>query len=111
MGLPVTLYDATQVAARAVEVPDAAWDDGMNYGSNACGVGINFGEGEVVGTPEQFTLLDQTNTARTPQNSALLGGDPLALDNVTNDGSGDGSVTVNGTVQLAALATGWVQSP
>lgn len=64
---------------------DADWENGMNHSaSNAPGIGINQGGGAVVGTPEQFTLLDQgrpvesggsqTPVAREAQVSQLIGG-------------------------------------
>lgn len=67
--------DDTAKAIRAGEVPDASFDNGVNNaGSNACGIGINMGGGAVVGTPAQFTLEDQHEAARTPQNSQAIGG-------------------------------------
>lgn len=84
----VTFFqDDSAVTSRTAEETndDANWDNGMNLvASNAPGVGINQGGGAVVGTPEQFTLLDQgrpvesggsqTPTAREAQLSQLLGG-------------------------------------
>lgn len=63
--------------AREVEVPLAAFNNGMNLGgSNACGLGINIDGGAIVGTPEQFTLNDQRGIARVSQISQQVGGFP-----------------------------------
>ncbi len=61
--------------AREAEVTAADFDNGMNLGaSNACGIGINMNEGAIVGTPEQFTLLDQNGLARAGQISQHISG-------------------------------------
>lgn len=84
----VTFFqDDSAVTSRTAEETndDANWSNGMNHSaSNAPGVGINQGGGAVVGTPEQFTLLDQgrpvesgesqTPTAREAQLSQVIGG-------------------------------------
>ena len=63
--------------ARAAEVPAASFVNGMNMGgSNAPGIGINMNEGAVVGTFNQFTLLDQFENAREAQISQSIGGFP-----------------------------------
>ena len=78
MGSPATYFqDDAAVSAREAEVPEASFDNGMNMGgSNSMGQGINMLEGEVVGTPEQFTLLDQFENARAAQISQSIGGLP-----------------------------------
>ena len=109
------------VAARTVEYPpETDWDTGANRAaSNACGIGI--GEGaDLVGTPDQFTLLDQNGAARTPQLSQSIGGipagdgsdqppnplvDEIRLGTVAAGGTG-GTVYV-GNATLNTLATGW----
>lgn len=139
MGAPTKFTDNAAVAARALEVPEAAFSNGMNLGgSNACGIGINIAEGEVVGTPEQFTLLDQHGNARASQISQSIGGYPYAdpadwpssggtegtaPDSVIEvatmptqaakdaDPSLDGSGTTTGGAALADLATGWTSVP
>ncbi len=109
--------DNTARATRTVEVPDASWDTGLNYGGgNNVGIGINAGGGEVVGTPEQFTLLDQNGAARTPQNTQSIGGTALNDGSATgfqaiwavfptDDGSGD--VQAGSVAALPSLAAGW----
>ncbi len=78
MGEPTFFIDATAVAARAAEVPGASFDNGMNNaGSCGEGIGINMNEGAIIGSPEQFTLLDQFETTRTPQVSQHIGGTGL----------------------------------
>jgi len=132
MGTPTYCEDATDSTSRAGEVPNASWTDGCNYAaSNAPGIGINMNEGAVVGTPAQFTLLDQDGAARTPQVSALIGNTgfvnrssvdwpssggsegkgTVPLRDATVDASGDGSLSPNGTCQLGTLAEGWVNIP
>ena len=78
MGSPATYFqDDAARSAREAEVPDASFSNGMNMGgSSSMGQGINMLEGEVVGTPEQFTLLDQFENARTAQISQNIGGLP-----------------------------------
>ena len=107
---PTVFVDDDQVSARAVEVPNAAWDDGCNIaGSNAPGLGINYLGGAVVGTAQQFTLLDQTDTVRDPQKSAQVGyEDGNAIRAFTNDASGDGSGTFIESCSLEDIAVGWV---
>jgi hypothetical protein len=124
--------DAAVTAAVTTETraPAASFTGGCNAtGSNAPGIGINQGGGAVVGTPEQFTLLDQFGDARTAQKSQLIGGTGITLaanwpssggaegtlpdavirfgpqDAAYPDGSGDITFTSNST--LAVLATGW----
>lgn len=127
MTTPTVFVETVTVAARALEVPDAAFDDGMNLGaSNAPGIGINFGGGAIVGEPQQFTLLDQDGDARNPQVSQVIGGDGLTevgdwpssggvegkgtlpVTAQTPDASGDGSAAIDGTAALTDLAVGWV---
>ncbi len=79
MGSPATtFFDVTARSDREAEVPEASFVNGMNMGgSNAMGIGINMLEGEVIGTPEQFTLLDQFDNVRNAQRSQSLGGFPF----------------------------------
>ena len=75
MNVATFYIDGTAKTIREGEVPDASFDNGANNaGSNACGIGINMGGGAIVGTPAQFTLEDQHEAARTPQNSQAIGG-------------------------------------
>jgi hypothetical protein len=114
------IEDAT-VATRAAEVPLADFDAGCNLaGSCAPGLGVNALGGAIVGTPEQFTLEDQHEIARTPQTSQHIGGDGLGdgTSGTLPDGSlrfgvvsvsGDGGIP--GTQDNATLTTlnaGWV---
>ena len=85
MGEPTVFQDDAAQTARALEVVGASFANGMNLGGScAPGIGINMNEGAVVGTPEQFTLLDQGNyandfvpVARTAQISQSIGGFPF----------------------------------
>lgn len=116
---------------REPEVPFADFENGCNLaGSNACGLGINVGGGAVVGTPEQFTLLDQRGIARVSQISQFIGGSPYvpASDYPSSGGesgtspdaviftgipssSGDGTATKTGQCSLVDLSIGWVVDP
>ena len=138
MTLPTYFVDDTAVAARALEDPAASFANGMNLGaSNAPGVGINVLGGAVVGTPEQYTLLDQFQNARDAQISQAIGGFPF-VDRATipYPGSGgtpgttpdatlaygttptqaakdadsalDGTITPDGAPSLLDIAVGWV---
>lgn len=118
-------------ALRQAEVPLASFGNGCNIaGSNACGLGINIDGGEVVGTAEQFTLLDQRGIARVTQISQCVGGFPY-VPNVdypssggsegtlpdaiiftgTNSLNGDGEPTRTGDASLVTLGEGWVVAP
>lgn len=120
MSQPATFIDVTARATRVGEVPNASFLNGMNNGSCQPAVGISNGPTDLVGTPEQFTLLDQNGDARAPQLGQSLGGVALgdgetvvanqAIDLVdAADDSGDGTVTVDGTgATLTTLAAGWV---
>jgi hypothetical protein len=111
MTAPTCFIDTTAVAARTSEVSGADWDNGVNAAaSNAPGIGINAGGGAVVGTPNQFTLLDQTGTARTPQDSSQIGGDALPVAALTNSASGDGKPSATADVSLVTLAAGWTST-
>lgn len=85
MGEPTFFQDDAAQTARALEVTAASFANGMNLGGScAPGIGINMNEGAVVGTPEQFTLLDQGNKftpedprAREPAFSQSIGGFPF----------------------------------
>ena len=112
MGNPTYFVDDVAVAARKAEanqsIPVGSWLTGLNAGGScANGIGVNQGEGAVVGTPEQFTLLDQAAAARTPQDSQLIGGVIEPLDVGTNAANGDGTPTRTGAATLASLAAGW----
>ena len=128
MGDPTVFSDDAARAARAPEVPQASFVNGTNLAaSNASGIGINIGGGAVVGTPEQFTLLDQDGDARVGQRSQHIGGSGLGsgtegdlpaasiytgtLPNQAAkdaDPALDGTVIKTGNASLADLAIGWV---
>ena len=120
MAQPATFIDVTARATRTGEVSGASFLNGMNNSSCQPGIGISNGPTDLVGTPEQFTLLDQNAAARTPQDGQSIGGVALndgetvvanqAIDLVdAADNSGDGTVTVDGTgATLTTLAAGWV---
>jgi hypothetical protein len=110
--IPTYYTDAAAITARSAEVPNADFTTGVNTAaSNACGIGINIGGGEVVGTPAQFTLLDQAEAARTPQTSQILGEDTAAIKAGAPSISGDGSVPVASDATLATLQAGWLATP
>ena len=131
--------DAT-VSARAAEVPAASFANGMNVGgSNAPGIGINMGVADLVGEPQQFTLLDQgrpvesgqqaTPVARDPQISQQIGGNALGAGvpgvepspsvrhgTLPTQAAKDADPALDGTIiavantDLLVLATGWADA-
>jgi hypothetical protein len=133
-----TFRSTAAIASREAEanqtIPDLSWTNGMNNGSCAPGVGVGYDNPNLVGTDEQFTLLDQgyggtggqTPVIRVPQLSQSIGGSGLgdgvegngtefivAVSNPTNaakEANPDlrGAITVNGTGNLQTLAVGWV---
>lgn len=118
--IPVTFRNTVTVGIREAEVPDAAFDDGMNNGSCAPGVGIATDVTDLDESLPSWTLLDQFEVARTPQVNQLIGGNGLNdgvegngsgdaqfIIGVGNSASGDGSITPNGTANLVTLAAGW----
>ena len=121
--------DPTATTAREAEVTAADFSGGMNKGgSNAPGVGINIAGGALpaAGTPgdDQWTLLDQHEAVRVPQDGQELGGagfvDRSSVAWISSGGvEGAGSVPinvtdndteVNDTTSLATLAAGWIQN-
>lgn len=135
--LPTALVIDASVTAREAEVPAANFDNGMNMAAScAPGIGINMLQGAVVGTPNQFTLLDQGRpvgsggdqipVARDPQISQAIGGNGLgaglegtepepairygtlatAAEKLA-DPAVDGVVTFIANSDLLVLATGW----
>jgi len=124
MGNPTFYIEDATVAIRAVEVPDADFANGMNLaGSCAPGIGIGVGDGAVVGTPEQFTLLNQREVARNPQTSQHIGGNGLgdgvagieplgAMRSGVASTTGDGNIPgAQENVALQTLSAGWVAPP
>lgn len=137
---PTFYKDATSVTARALEVPDADFVNGMNAGAAcAAGLGINIAGGAVSGDPTNFTLLDQDEDVREPQVSQQLGGVAFT-DRTTGDGFSSGGVegkgvqpiltatnqtqaakdadseldgvpVITGDANLETLANGWVDTP
>jgi hypothetical protein len=103
---PTFYKDATAVTARALEVPNADFLNGMNAGG-ACapGLGINIDGGAV--DPEHFSLLDQHEAIRVPQDGQQIGG--LAF--VDRTGGDDSSGGVSGVgVQPILTATNQTQA-
>jgi hypothetical protein len=121
MSLPSYFLDDSVVAFRKLEVQDSSpsvdFAGGMNAGgSNSCGIGINENVPDLVGTPQQFTLDDQKEQPRTPQDSQAIGGialgDGLSTTNVplqfgANSAGGTGIMIPVGTCTLVDLAAGW----
>jgi len=123
MATPTTFVDATARTTREAEQTVADWDNGMNMGSCSPGVGINIGGGALpaIDAPGQagysWTLLDQDEVARTPQDSQSIGGIGLNAGAETNQpiltisaqaDAGDGTVTLGTAATLTTLAAGWV---
>ena len=118
MSEPTYMMDAAAQTARAAEVTGADFTNGMNLGGScAPGIGINMNKGAVVGTPEQFTLLDQGSlfgpvapAARDPQTSQFIGGLPF-VDRVADAVPWPGSGGVSGTLPDASIRFGDNASP
>ena len=128
MGEATYFIDDIARDARELDVPLASFLNGMNLGgANACGIGINMNEGAVVGTVEQFTLLDQHGNAREAQISQHIGGSGLGdgsegtlPDAVVRfgdlptqaakdaDSALDGTIINLGNSTLTTLGAGWV---
>lgn len=140
MPQPTFFTDESARTSRELENTIASFVNGMNEGGScAPGIGINMAGGAVVGSPEQFTLLDQDGDVREPQVGQSLGGVPFVdRSSVPYDSSGgvegkgtdpirtgtlatqaakdsapalDGVVTVTGNANLETLANGWVDTP
>ena len=110
--IPTYYTDSAAITERITEVPNADFATGANVAaSNACGIGINIGGGEVVGTPAQFTFLDQAEAARPPQTSQILGEDTAAIKAGAPSANGDGAVPISSDATLATLEAGWVSAP
>ena len=101
---------------RAGEVTTADWDNGMNRGgSNAPGVGIATDNPNLEQSLPSWTLEDQHEAARTPQDGQHLGegGGTLGNEGVGTvpiniaDAEGD---DFNDTASLADLAVGWARN-
>ena len=130
MNVPVTFRNTTAIAARALEVTDADWDNGMNNSCNCPGVGVATDNSGLDESLPEWTLLDQFGDARVPQVSQLIGGNGFTPESdyplsggVSGNGSdqaqflvgvanpdfpdNDGTVVVQGTANLADLAVGW----
>ena len=116
--LPTAFVNATSVTAREAEVTAADFDNGANAGA-ACapGIGIATDVAGLTGATSGWTLKDQTDTARTPQDSQHIGGTGLGagvagagtvgIDVVTPSSTGDGTGTIGGDAHLVSLAAGW----
>jgi hypothetical protein len=113
------------IALREADVPDASFTDGVNWGGSCSpGLGINIDGGAVEGSNEQFTLLDQFEAVRVPQDASYIGnsglGDglegvglvPITTATIPDgpDESGDITATITGDANLQTLAAGWVNT-
>ena len=123
MANPTFFIEDDSVTAREAEVPLASFDNGCNLAGAGPGIGINALGGAVVGTPEQFTLLDQFGNARVGQLGQHIGGPGYSAAGTSNgqEGTlpdavirtgtvsltGDGSLTIAGNCNLNTLALGW----
>lgn len=106
MGEPTVFQDDAAQTARALEVTAASFVNGMNLGGScAPGIGINMNEGAIVGTPEQFTLLNQSGAARVPQTSQSIGGFPF-VDRVADAVPWPGSGGTEGTAPDGSVRFG-----
>lgn len=136
---PTVYVDGTARTARALENTGAAFANGMNAAASCSpGIGINIAGGAVDGRPSQFTLEDQDEDVRVPQDSQQIGGlayvdrdtvpwpssggipgkgvQPILTGtNQTNaakeaDPDVDGLLVVTGDANLQTLSAGWVDT-
>lgn len=117
--LAQTFIDDIAVATRSAEVPDAAFDNGMNLGGScACGIGIGTENPNLGESLPNWTLLDQHGNPRTTQISQHIGGSGLgdgtsgtAPDAITRlwtvSANGDGSAVYTANPSLVSLVAGW----
>lgn len=118
--LPQAFIDDIAVATRSAEVPDAAFNNGMNLGGScACGIGIGTENPNLEESLPNWTLLDQHGNPRTTQISQHIGGSGLGdgsegtlPDAITRfatvSANGDGSAVYTANPSLVDLAVGWV---
>ena len=119
---PTYTYDQLGQPSRVPEVGDGTCFSGgvNNAGLNTPGIGIGIDAGAIVGTPEQFTLLNQHELPRSPATGGAIGGFALgeggtwqlALEGVIlitgdNNVDGDGTIDNLSAVELTDLNTGW----
>lgn len=119
MNNPTYYGNALAVFIRAIEMPNAPWDNGCAFGaSNSPGIGIST---DVTNLEESdnWTLLDQFGAARDPQDGQYIGTTASGLfpgigvvDNAESTGNGayPGDAFL-GRSHLESLATGWVAIP
>lgn len=125
---PTVFVDIDAVTLRILEVPAASFNNGCNNAaSSSGGIGINMAGGEVVGTPNQFTLLDQRGIDRIAQISQSIGGFPygsglpgtepnqyLITGTVPTQAQKDADPSLEGTLfllgaaSLVSLEEGWI---
>jgi hypothetical protein len=133
---PNTFRDTAAITAREAENTTADFDNGMNNGSCAPGIGVNLEGGDVTG---EWDLLDQFGAVRVPQVSQVIGGLGITTSaeypssgGIEGNGSAHsqyiigainptiaaidadptlaGTITVDGTANLQTLVDGWVKT-
>lgn len=106
MADPTSFVDTNAVIARGAEVPLADFGNGCNNaGSCAHGIGINIDGGPVVGTPDQFTLLDQHGNARAAQISQSIGGYPYVANAAYPSSGGTEGTAPDSVIRTGTLPT------
>jgi hypothetical protein len=96
--LPNTFRDTTAIAARAAENTTTDFTNGMNNGACMPGTGVAFGQPDLDGEPQSWTLLDQEGDVRVPQVSQLIGGTGY-VDRSTEPYWSSGGVEGNGKAE------------
>jgi hypothetical protein len=129
MNTPIVSVNPGVLFARSLEVTTATWNNGMAGSSGATGIGIGDDMTNLGQSPQEWTLLDQHEVARTPQSAQYIGGygytvpadwpgsggnegwsGEIAIDSQLNPVAGDGDGTLDtsgGEATLADLAIGW----
>jgi hypothetical protein len=109
------------VRALDYENPDTSFVNGANWAAScSSGIGINIGGGVLTGSNDSWTLDDQFEQPRTPQDAGYIGANglgagaegagivPIVTARTTDaDGNGDLTATLTGDATLTTLATGW----
>lgn len=117
----VSFAISTTVDARALDVPNASFTTGANYALGPIGIATDGGVAttQLAQSAPNWTLEDQREVARTPQDGQYIGGSGLfngtggfttqsPFTTATASASGNGDITATGAPHLVSLAAGWV---
>ena len=122
MNNPTFYVNAYEAFIRSLALPNASFSTGCSAGASCSpGIGIGTDVTNLEESPQSWTLLDQHEVARTPQNGQLIGTVASILapgivvaDNSETTGNGayaSGGEGVIGWAHLESLADGWFAEP